>query len=73
MTQIHEAKASGSGIKLNITQTQLRAPSQNDNFFGALAKPALPAIKTATLKLLPALGIEVGSVLPKTGVEEIPW
>ena len=69
--KIQKAKASGTGIQIEISKTQMAKQTQNGGFLGALAKLALPVVKTVASKLLPALGIGAASALAETGVKKV--
>ena len=69
--KIQKAKASGTGIQIEISKTQMKSQTQNGGFLGALAKLALPVVKTVASKLLPALGIGAASALAETGVKKM--
>lgn len=69
--RIQKAKANGTGLQIEISKTQMKSQSQNGGFLGALAKLALPVIKTVASKLLPALGIGAASALAETGVKKV--
>ena len=71
--KIQKAKASGTGIQIEISKTQMAKQTQNGGFLGALAKLALPVVKTVASKLLPALGIGAASALAETGVKKSAW